>query len=99
LYTELDVIKMYEASDLTSHSLFHTPAGTFCTAYYTVHDTYCSFAQYIVLDWSMKRGQMDFVEKVGAEGETIVVKRDPRYSNNKLLPEIHSRMVGDRILE
>jgi hypothetical protein len=39
-----------------------------------------------------------FTEKVGADGETQTVQRDPLYADNVLLPTEHAHRVGDKIL-
>lgn len=47
----------------------------------------------------MRRGQQEFVERNGAEGNASVIRRDPRYTDNSALPEIHAAMFGDKLLE
>lgn len=47
----------------------------------------------------MRKGQEEFVERNGAEGNASVIRRDPMYMDNKLLPEAHSTILGNRILE
>ena len=58
-----------------------------------------SFAQYVVIGDKMRRGQQEFVERNGAEGNASVIRRDPRYTDNSALPEIHAAMFGDKLLE
>lgn len=58
-----------------------------------------SFAQYVVIGDKMRKGQQEFVERNGAEGNATVIRRDPRYTDNKALPEVHSGILGDRILK
>jgi hypothetical protein len=60
---------------------------------------FISFAQYVVLSDKMKSGKVDFIEKVGAEGETVSVHRDPQWTDNSILPTVHSSLVGDKILQ
>lgn len=58
-----------------------------------------SFAQYVVIGDKMRKGQQEFVERNGAEGNATVIRRDPLYADNNALPEVHTTIVGDRILE
>ena len=55
---------------------------------------FISFCQSVVLAYTMRNGLQDFVEKVGAEGETLVVRRDEKYKENKLLPTVHAQLTG-----
>ena len=63
-----------------------------------VYFDFISFVQYVTLGWTMRHGLQDFVEKVGAEGESVVVARPPAYTDNAMLPAAHSRIVGDKIV-
>lgn len=47
----------------------------------------------------MRKGQQEFVERNGAEGDASVIRRDPLYSDNNALPEVHTAILGDKILE
>jgi hypothetical protein len=47
----------------------------------------------------IRKGKQQFVEKFGVEGETQVIRREPRYENNDILPLVHSQMVGDKLIE
>lgn len=58
-----------------------------------------SFAQYVVIGDKMRKGQQEFVERNGAEGNASVIRRDPLYTDNKALPDFHTAILGDRILE
>lgn len=53
----------------------------------------------MVIGDKMRKGQQEFVERNGAEGNATVIRRDPRYTDNKALPEVHSGILGDRILK
>ena len=55
---------------------------------------FISFCQSVVLAFSMRNGLQDFIEKVGADGETLVVRRNEIYKDNKQLPTIHAQMTG-----
>ena len=55
---------------------------------------FISFCQSVVLAFSMRNGLQDFIEKVGAEGETLVVRRNEIYKDNKQLPTIHAQLTG-----
>jgi hypothetical protein len=63
-----------------------------------VYFDFISFVQHVTLAWTMRHGLQDFVEKVGAEGESVVVQRPPAYTDNALLPVAHARLVGDKIV-
>ena len=58
-----------------------------------------SFAQYVVIGDKMRKGQQEFVERNGAEGNATIIRRDPLYTDNSLLPEVHTTILGDRIIE
>ena len=60
---------------------------------------FISYAQYLTLDKEMKKGRQVFEELINANGESQIVKRNPLYSDNNLLPLEHSKRVGDRILD
>jgi hypothetical protein len=47
----------------------------------------------------MRKGQQEFVERNGAEGNATVIRRNPLYTDNKALPEVHSAILGERILK
>jgi hypothetical protein len=64
-----------------------------------VYFDFISYAQYAVISDKMKNGKLEFVEKVNATGDTQIVRRNPLYSDNNILPNIHSKIVGDKILE
>lgn len=64
-----------------------------------VYFDFISYAQYAVIADKIRNGKQDFVEKVNATGDTQIVRRNPIYSDNKLLPIIHSTTVGDKILD
>jgi hypothetical protein len=53
----------------------------------------------VVIGDKMRRGQQEFVERNGAEGEASVIRRDPRYTDNKLLPVVHTTLFGDKMIE
>lgn len=63
-----------------------------------VYFDFISFCQYVTLGYSMQHAAQEFVEKVGADGENVVVRRNPQDSDDKMLPYIHSDLVGERIL-
>ena len=46
----------------------------------------------------MKKGSMEFVERFGADGDTMVVRRNVAYDDNAMLPSIHSARVGEKIV-
>ena len=58
-----------------------------------------SFAQYVVIGDKMRKGQQEFVERNGAEGNATIIRRDPLYTDNSLLPVVHTAILGDRIVE
>ena len=60
---------------------------------------FISFAQYAVISNKINDGLQEFVEKFNAAGDTQVVRRDPSLQNNSILPIVHSRAVGQRILD
>lgn len=60
---------------------------------------FISYAQYLTLDQEMKNGKQIFEELVNANGESQIVRRNPLYSDNTLLPIEHSKRVGNRILD
>lgn len=64
-----------------------------------VYFDFISFAQYVVISEAMKNGKYEFVEKVGADGNSTIVRRDPALISNNDLPLIHSQRVGDAILK
>eukprot|EP00953_Heterococcus_sp_UTEX-ZZ885_P018270 10201-Heterococcus_DN1.PRE.1 len=55
-------------------------------------------AQYATISRGMQNGLQIFTEKVGADGESQTVQRDPLYADNALLPIEHANRVGDKIL-
>ena len=55
---------------------------------------FISFCQSVVLAFTMRNGLQDFVEKVGAEGETLVVRRNEIYQDNNQLPTAHAQLTG-----
>ena len=60
---------------------------------------FISYAQYLTLDKEMKNGKQVFEELVNANGESQIVRRNPLYSDNSLLPSEHSKRVGNKILD
>eukprot|EP00617_Octactis_speculum_P014960 CAMPEP_0185754408 /NCGR_PEP_ID=MMETSP1174-20130828/13058_1 /TAXON_ID=35687 /ORGANISM="Dictyocha speculum, Strain CCMP1381" /LENGTH=374 /DNA_ID=CAMNT_0028432599 /DNA_START=84 /DNA_END=1208 /DNA_ORIENTATION=+ len=58
---------------------------------------FISYAQYATISSCMNRGLFVFTEQVGADGEEQVVRRDTTITN-ALLPAMHSKAVGDTIL-
>lgn len=64
-----------------------------------VYFDFISFAQYAVISEAIKNGKYEFVEKVGADGNTTIVHRDPALSSNIGLPFVHSQRVGDAMLK
>ena len=64
-----------------------------------VYFDFISYCQYAVIADKMRNGKQEFVEKVNATGDTQIVRRDPIYSDNKLLPAVHSKIVGDKVLD
>jgi hypothetical protein len=58
---------------------------------------FISFVQYAVIGGKCKEGQYDFVEKIGANGTTQLVRRNTNYSNDEL-PYLHSDLVGRKLL-
>jgi len=63
-----------------------------------IYFDFISFCQYAVISNKMKTGQIQFVEKVGAEGESQIVRRNPTFELNSMLPNFFSLMVGERLL-
>lgn len=59
---------------------------------------FISFAQYSVIADKMRNAKSSFVEKVGAEGELKTVSRSPSIVTSEL-PLLHSKMVGNYVLE
>jgi hypothetical protein len=53
----------------------------------------------VVIGEKMRVGQQEFVERNGAEGNASVIRRDPKYTDNRALPEYHTAILGDRMLE
>lgn len=60
---------------------------------------FISFAQYATIANKMRNGALEFVERIGAEGTPVVIRRDTRWGNNDLLPIVHSQRVGDALLD
>lgn len=60
---------------------------------------FISYAQFAVIADKMRNGKLEFVEKVNATGDTQIVRRNPMYVDNQLLPEFHSSLVGGIILD
>lgn len=60
---------------------------------------FISFAQYCVIADKMKHGMTEFIEKNGAEGISSIVKRNPLVQDNDMLPTLHSKYVGRKILD
>ncbi|KAJ1628895.1 hypothetical protein T492DRAFT_1014703 [Pavlovales sp. CCMP2436] len=60
---------------------------------------FISFAQYVTLADEMRKGQLDYVELVGAEAEATVRRRPPDVPReNALLPAEYRKRVGDAVL-
>lgn len=59
---------------------------------------FISFAQYATISEKCRNGLQEFVEKEGADGISSIVRRNPQYRDNRLLPLAHSNIVGDKIL-
>jgi len=59
---------------------------------------YISFCQYAVIGDSMRSGRLEFIEKIGAEGEQRTVRRAEGLRDNNLLPREHERRVGALLL-
>lgn len=59
---------------------------------------FISFCQYAVISDRIRFGQVEFMERVGAEGEVQRVIRNVTMRNNDMLPAIHSEIVGDKLL-
>jgi len=64
-----------------------------------VYFDFISYAQYAVISDKIKNCKLEFVEKVNATGDTQIVRRDPIFSDNKMLPFVHSNLVGEKVLE
>jgi len=58
-----------------------------------------SFCQYAVIADKIRRGKQSFIQLVDADGTAVNVRRDPRLSNNDVLPAAHSALVGDAVLD
>lgn len=63
---------------------------------YFDHVSYC---QYAVISDKMRRGKQSFVQLIDANGTAQSVQRAPLLANNDLLPQAHSQLVGDSILD
>jgi hypothetical protein len=60
---------------------------------------FISFSQYATLADEMRKGQLDYVELVGAEAEVTVRHRPPDVPrDNAALPAEHRKRVGDAVL-
>ena len=60
---------------------------------------FISFAQYATISNTFQHAMTDFIEKSGAEGTSSVIRRSPSISSNTMLPELHSRLVGQKLFE
>ena len=60
---------------------------------------FISFAQYATAAEKFRTSRTEFVEKFNAQGDTRIVRRSPKLQNNDILPIIHSRAVGQRLVE
>jgi hypothetical protein len=71
-----------------------------CAIHIALHSyfDFISMAQYATISRGMQNGLQIFTEKVGADGESQTVQRDPVYADNALLPIEHANRVGDKIL-
>jgi len=58
-----------------------------------------SFAQYAVIADKMRRGKQSYVQLIDANGTAQSVQRDKSLENNALLPQAHSKAVGDALLD
>jgi hypothetical protein len=59
---------------------------------------FISYCQYAVINQKLRDGKVEFVEQFDANGTTRIVRRDPSILDNTLLPNLHSQMVGDKLL-
>lgn len=60
---------------------------------------FISFAQYATLTASMRQGRTLFEELQDANGTSVLVARDGKLpSDNRELPALHARIVGERVL-
>lgn len=60
---------------------------------------FISLAQYTVTLEEMKTAKKEFIERYNAVGDTRVVRRNQKYLNNNVLPDVHSRAVGQKLLD
>ena len=60
---------------------------------------FISFAQYATISDTFQHAMVDFIEKSGAEGTSNVIRRNSTISDNSMLPELHSRIVGQKLFE
>ena len=58
-----------------------------------------SFAQYAVIADKMRRGKQSYIQLIDANGTAQSVQRDKSLENNDLLPQAHSKAVGDALLD
>lgn len=78
----------------THHSVILTFFYVYCSYLYQF-----SFAQYVTIGDKMRKGKQEFVELNGAPAEALIIRRNPRFTDNALLPAVHTAMLGDKILK
>lgn len=60
---------------------------------------FISFAQYATISNTFQHAMTDFIEKEGAEGTSRVIRRNDSIPNNAVLPDLHSKLVGQKLFK
>ena len=60
---------------------------------------FISFAQYVVIANSFRKGKESFIEKSGAEGTSSLVRRSESIKSNNQLASLHTQLVGKKIFD